>query len=68
MAKMISYLMITTTLHCFICISICVQCESVVFKTLNLLAKNLTKVILLAKFFLQRIMFIKFISMLPERF
>ena len=35
------------------------QCESVVFTKLNLLAN---KVMLLARFFLQRVMFIKFIS------
>ena len=45
----------------------CVRRESVVFTTLNLLAKNLTKVKLLARFFLQRMMFITFISKLSER-
>ena len=70
---LISYLMITTTFK-LLCMLInfyfqfqFVQCESAVFTTLNLLAKYLTKVILLARFFLQRIMFIKFISALPER-
>ena len=44
----------------------CVQCESVVFNSIKLNSQKSNQVIILARFFLQRIMFIKFTSMLPD--
>ena len=52
--------MITTTLHCSISISIFIFNIKFISQTSN-------KVMFLARFFLQRIMFIKFISTLQER-
>ena len=45
----------------------CVHCESVFFYNIKLISQKSNQVILLARFFLQRLMFIKFISTLPER-
>ena len=42
------------------------QCESVVFYNIKLISQKSNKVILLARFFLQIIMFIKWISTLQE--
>ena len=66
---LISYLMIIATLHCSICIPIFTFNFNVkvCFYNIKLISQKSNQVMHLARFFLQGIMFIKFISMLPER-
>ena len=62
--------MITTILHCSICISIFTfkfNVFNVNVYNIKLISQKSNKVMLLARSFLQRIMFIKFISTLQER-
>ena len=58
--RLISYLMITTTLHCSICISIFTFNFNVkvFFYNMKLIIQKSNRMMLLARFFLLRIMFI----------